>query len=73
MRTNRNALVFGDAVSNSTDPLVILQRVLKDGKLGTLHVDNNNFKMAESVEGIIKKSSLISSSFFGCIWAHTLY
>lgn len=51
VRTNRNALVFGDAISNSTDPLVTLLRVLKDGKLGTLPVDNNTLKLTEYVSG----------------------
>ena len=41
VRTNHNGLVFGDAISNSTDPLVTLLYVLKNGKLGNLSVDKN--------------------------------
>ena len=58
VRTNRNVLVFGDAISNSTDPLVPLLRVLKDGKLGKLRVDKNTAKMTESVLGEITGRSV---------------
>jgi len=42
-------LLFGEATSNSTDPLVILLRILKDGKLGTLSVNKRSVKISESV------------------------
>ena len=51
VRTNRNALIFGGAFSNATDPLVTLRCVLQDGKLGTLTVDKNTLKLNEYFSG----------------------
>ena len=64
VRTNRNALIFGGAISNSTDPLVTLLRVLKDGKLGALSVNNTSLEITEYVKGIGKETC--------CAWVHTL-
>ena len=49
---------WGGANSNSTDPLVTRLSVLKDGKIGTLPVNSNNFKITEHVTGNVEKSML---------------
>ena len=51
VRTNYYWLRFGDAHSNSTDPLVTLLEILKDGKLGTQPVDNKTAVLTEYVSG----------------------